>query len=351
MNPISPDNSPRDWQPSAGDELASRLLDDEAPSAALAAPAPADRQRAADLQWLDAMLEQSYGHNRAAASRAISATLSRLSDEPSTSADRSSQVDPRPAARRSNRWLAVAVAASVLVGLFFVASPKATRSAYAMVERAYQVALEPRDREYRITLSGGGPGRMLPRQVSFQVRGGEQFVLTIAGPRGGVNRIGRDGPRFWYVPPVGRVFVADGDTFVGAWLERSSADMPYLKLSTLLARLRDTYELSVLPNEMLGDKMTNHLIALRRDAVGAQHPNWPLSIELWTDPASGMIRKAEITRPAAAAGFAGEHITFELISEQPVADSVYQLQTYAGNRPIAMPAAGSPDATQPSGDQ
>lgn len=337
----TPDNTNREWQPSLGDELASRLLDDNLPAGALAEMSIADRQRIADLQWLDAMLEQSYGHNQAATSRAITAALARLNDEPAVSrVTETTPVALQPAARRSSRWLAVAIAASVLVGLFFVSSPRATRSAYAMVERAYQVALEARDREYRITFSGGGPGRVLPRDAALRVRGGEKFLLTVAGPMGGINRIGRDDGRFWYAPPAGRVFMADGDSFVGNWLKSSSADMPYLNLSTLLARLRDAYELSVLPDESIDGHATQHMIARRREAIAAEHPTWPLSFELWTDPASGVIRKAKITRPAATAGFAGEHITFELVSEAPVEDSVYELPTYAGDRPVAtLPAS------------
>jgi len=336
------DNSNREWQPSPGDELGCRLLDDAVPAASLAATSPDDLRRLVDLQFLDALLEQSYGHNQTATSQAIAATLTRLQDEPQTSSTvQGSQVALQPAAYRSSRWIGVALAASLLVGLFLVSSPRATRSAYAMVERAYQVALEARDREYRVTLSGGGPGHVLPREATLRVRGGEKFLLTIAGPMGGINRIGRDDTRFWYVPPAGRVFAANEDSFLGNWLRSSSADMPYLKLTTLLERLRDTYELSVLPDESIDAQPTNHMIARRRESFAAEHPTWPLSFELWTDPTSGVIRKAKVTRPAEAAGFAGEHILFELVSEDPVEDSVYELTSYTRGRPVVTLPASS----------
>lgn len=339
MNADDIQQSDDNWQPSRAEELASQLLDEGVSEVSVANLSAADRRRIADCQWLDAMLEQAHGRNAESVARAVSATLTRLRADDGVTLAAS---ESRGTRTRSRRWMLSVVAASIAVAIGLLSWPTAPASAAAIIEKAYQAARQATDREYRVTLDSdrserGGAAR-IPREATLHVRGGDRFLLTFMGPLGRENRIGRDGDEFWFAPPIGPVFVADSETVVGQWLERSSLDMPYLQLTTLLERMRDRYELIRQPDERIGETEapSHHIIAhLRNDAESDHRPDLPATIELWTDCDTDVVRRLIVTRAAPASRLPVQRITFDLVNERDLPETHYRLETHAPRRPIA----------------
>lgn len=337
MNADAIQDSDDKSQPSRTDELASQLLDEGLSEDRFATSSSEDRCRIADWQWLDALLEQAHRQNAESVARALAATFTQLRRE-----DGVTLVDSKSRGLRSHsrRWMLSLAAASIVVamGLFF--RPTTPASAAALTEEAYQATLKPVDREYRVTLTGG---RTI-REGTLYVHGGERFLLSTRGPLGRNLHIGRVDDEFWFAPAVGPVFVAKSESFVGQWLERASLDMPYLQLTTVLARMRDRYELSVMPDVSLTPQGTMfHHLKARRRATSADHARLPETIELWANRKTSVVQRL-ILKPihGDASESNPQTITFDLVSEQPQSQDFYSLFTHASNRPVVRVPEAAP---------
>lgn len=324
------------WRPSRADELASQLLDEDATEVSLANTTVEDRRRVVDLQWLDSMLEQTHGRNAESVARGVAASLTRLrADDGVTLA----VTESRETRTRSRRWALSVIAASIVVAVGLLSWPSAPASAAALIEKAYQVALQATDREYRVTLAGG----RVAREYTLHVHGGDRFLLSTRGPLGRELHIGRDGDEFWFAPAVGPVFVANSESFVGQWLERASFDMPYLQLTTLLARMRDRYELSVLPDESVAQRgpTFHHLRARRRD-TSADQARLPETIELWANRQTGAVQRLVLNPSRDTSESGSQTITFDLVNEQPQPEDFYRLSAHASNRAVVRVSEVAP---------
>lgn len=346
-NPLEPtDEAP----PPRADELAGRLLDDGATSDSLPELSAADRRRVADLLWLDALLEHAQVRHAPAVESAVASVLTRLRDNDLGHVfnvpNEEGRVENVPhGRRRSRRWASLLVAAAlVLIGIVWW--QQAPNSAYAMVEQVYRAALSTTDRTYRVTLTSDAPAVKV-KTATLTVRGGEKFAFEHTGPLGGHLWIGSNGRDFWFVPPVGPVLVADSEQFVGQWLNRSQADLPFLQLTTILERMRDHYELMVLPNEPIdasGPTM-HHLRARRRSDVTAEHARLPETVELWADRQTGVLQRLILTRSHNSTRPGPQTITFDLTGEEPRAADFYDYSSHASNRVVVH----LPDVPQTTG--
>lgn len=323
------EGGPEGDSPAPADSLASRLLDEP-----LDAAVPydeltvADRQRIADLQWLDALLEHAQGNQREAVNSALASVLSRLGQD-------SVEVAPSPPRTRrfgARRSMMSLLAASVLLVLFGVVWWRQPRSAYAMVEQAYQAALRPIDMTYQVIVSSEGAEQPV-RTGTLTVRGGEKFVFDTTGPLGGRITFGGDGREFWFVPPLGPALTADSELFVRRWLHGQQTELPFLHLTTILARLNNRYDLVALDAEALDGRgpVCDRVRATRRDAAAADNPRLPEAVELWVNRESGRVERLIVTRAHELAP-GRQTLTFNLTSVETREAGFYESSTYVGKR-------------------
>ena len=337
MNCLRPNPADEVPAPPDADELASWLLDDGAAADNVSELSAADRRRVADLQWLDALLEHSQGRNRAVIEALVASVLTRLRDETEGPALLPVSFDERTgkSAHPPKRWRSLLVAAAALVLIGVVWWQQAPNSAYAMIEQAYRAALSTTDRTYRVTMTYDvSPTN--PKTSTLHVRGGQQFAFEHTGPLGRHIWMGGNGREFWFIPPVGPVLVTDSEHFVGQWLNRSQADMPFLQLTTILERMRDNYELTAHPNEPLdGSGPTlHHLRARRRSDITNENARIPEAIELWANRQTGVVQRLILTRSQDSTRPGPQTIVFDLTSEEPRAADFYDYSTHAQHRAV-----------------
>jgi hypothetical protein len=336
--PMTNDDSPQPL-----DELAGRMLDEQTTleAAAVESLSVEERRRLVDLQWIDALLTHGSPGEAAAVERSVAGVLARLEEraKPRAAAVRGGRV------ARRRRWLpavslsSLAAAAIVLIALG-VWWQRGSQQAMAMVERSYQAALAPRDRTYEVTVVRTS-GSMRPIKASLTVRGGDKFLFEQRGPLGGMYRLGTDGQGYWFIPPAGSIVRAETDAFLPAWMRRTSTDLPHLQVSTLLARMRDYYQLKRLPDEALtaDGPQLSHLRAvwsagrLRPSKHGRMPPE---EVELWADPATGVVEQLVLTLPIDAGRQRAHTVTLRLVEEKTLGDEAYRAETYAPERESVM---------------
>lgn len=323
------------------DELAGRALDEQAPlePAAMAALSADERRRLVDLQWIDALLAHGSSAEAAAVERSVAGVLAGLGG---AAKPRAAVVRGERAARRrrlpavSLSSLAAAAVVMIAIGVWW---QRGSQQAMAMVERSYQAALAPLDRTYGVTVERTG-GSMRSLKSTLTVRGGDKFLFEQRGPLGGMYRLGTDGQGYWFIPPTGSIVRAETDAFLPAWMRRASTDLPTLQVSTLLARLRDYYQLQRLPDEALepGGRELSHL---RANWSAGRPRGWkpgrlpPEQVELWADPVSGVVEQLVLTLPTDERRRA-RRVTLRLAEEKNLEESAYRAETYAPDRESVM---------------
>ncbi len=337
-SPVTNDDAPRPL-----DELAGGMLDEHAAIEASAATSLSieDRRRLVDLQWIDALMTHGSPAEAAAVERSVASVLAGLEErvKPEAAVVRGGRV------ARRRRWLpaislsSLAAAAIVLIALG-VWWQRGSQQAMAMVERSYEAALAPRDRTYEVTVERTG-GAMRPMKSTLTVRGGDKFLFEKRGPLGGMYRLGTDGQGYWFIPPAGSIVRAETDAFLPAWMRRTSTDLPHLQVSTLLARMRDYYQLKRLPDESLtaDGPQLSHLRAvwsagrLRPSKHGRMPPE---EVELWADPVTGVVEQLVLTLPIDAGRQRAHTVTLRLVEEKMLGDEAYRAETYAPKRESVM---------------
>ena len=335
----SPSRNPTDdHNPSCDtDELSSRLLDEETSADDVSMLSVEDRRRVADVQWLDALFEHLHGRNAAAVEKSVSMVLTRLRDEVEGPAP--VPVSSRGRLRSTRRFRPLFIAATMLVLIAVFWWQNTSQSAYAMIDQAFQSALMPTDRTYRVTKAANASSAA-HYSATLYLRGSKQFVYETTGPLGGKIWIGSNGREFWFIPPVGPVLVGEAEQFVVQWLNRSKTEMPFLQLTTILKRIRDNYDLTVLTDERLeaNGPAFHRLHARRRQDSPADDARSPESIELWANHKTGVIQRLVLTRSDQRRALLAQIVTFDLTDESPLSEEFYDFSSRASDRAVVRVA-------------
>jgi hypothetical protein len=324
------------------DQLAGSSLDEQRAhdAQAVAKLSGAERRRVVDLQWIDALLGHRAPAEAAATDRSVASVLLQL-DAPVRTVK---QKKRRQAVRRRRLLPALSLSSIAIAAVLLLAVgfwwQRSAQQAMAMVELSYQAALAPRDRTYNVMLERTN-GSMRPISAHLTVRGSDKFLFETEGPRGATIRLGTDGVGYWFIPPKGPIVRANSDEFLPGWMRRTSTDLPHLQVSTLLERMRDYYQLQRLPAEALatGGPELSHLKAtwsagrLKPSKYGRTPPE---QVELWADPATGVVEQLVLTLPIDASRRQAHKVTLRLVEERSLSDEAYLAEYYAPERESVM---------------
>lgn len=328
------------------DELAARQLDDDQPisQANFTSLADVDRERMADLLWLDTLLVQLGRPAQWAADqdRRVARTLALLASEPlevEPSHTAATLPMPQPQAAespfRSARrvapparrlwWSGLLTAAAALMIAFLLRSGSPRSQAYAAVDQVVAAAHKPIDRQYRVRvdLAGGHAAESM-----LYVRGGEKFCLKHPAPLG-VLWLGGDRQKSWLVPalPFLPVRVSHDPKLIREFLREGDVALTpqVLQVTSILSRLadRERYELELRPTEQIHSAPGKPGASLERIHGRRSEASsiWPETVDVWADPQSGQMKRMVMEwRPDTAI----QRITLELAGEEPQPDDWYE---------------------------
>jgi hypothetical protein len=272
----------------------------------------ADKRRIADLLWVEALLEQALApqpmQREARIQRAMASLTTALRDNPvnngASTATTVTYITPRYRPQRSFRtaWI-TALIVVLAVGLWFQATDQ-SRQARAAVEYMRQVAAEPRDREYAVTLAftpASDAGTDLPQQKlngNLYVRGGAAFAFqtpALVGP--GKTWMGGDAKGVWLRPARGPiVFQATAEGLLQRYL-RSPVETPFMQITTVLERLGEHYDIEMLADELTPDsELVEHGLCHHiRGKCRNPHGSLPDTIDTWSARRGGNVIRMSLS--------------------------------------------------------
>lgn len=213
---------------------------------------------------------------------------------------------PRLVRRRWWPWV-TAAAAAVLAGLLAVTAVLLPARASAALEQVIAAFDRPQDRVYSVVVLERGDqrpavggererddrGRFPPAAfldgARLHLRGGTQFVLRQSLPGGETRLLGSDGRTSWTIRGAGPVRVSRDPTHFGGGLLAGRQEEAFLHLRAQLDELRRIYQLELF--EPAGGGGAGVVVrGLRGVRRSAEHGG-PKQVELWFDPASGLIHR------------------------------------------------------------
>ncbi|TWU04770.1 hypothetical protein [Stieleria varia] len=257
--------------------------------------------------------------------------------------------------RKSMRWGAIALAASVLIALSFVLDSNGTSAkAMAAVQRSLHVAAEQMTRKYLLQVQYRSPTGYEPQiDNELYVQGHDCFTLRHPGLLPGSSFwLGKNETDEWVVPPIGPVRIGSG-TVLSRWLAlHQQLDTPYLHVTTLLTRMSQGYRLEELSDEVVtlpdGTKVACQHI--RAELEVTDEPNAPDMIELWVSRETGIAIRI-VVRWNLADGQAGrESVALTFQSDEPsLSDEWFTPEAhYQGSRVIMrIDSLGQPRFERP----
>jgi hypothetical protein len=192
----------------------------------------------------------------------------------------------------------LSMAATVLVacGLFWMWASTPGPTAYARVQESIQQASWPTDRQYQVLTYFSSPGRKpLEIEAQLYVRGGDKFALC--HPRLTEPRrvwVGSNGTMGWYTAEADDIRTNADLRDLMDWARDDGVRLPNLRLTDLLSRFADQYDLELLTSEKLAGHGPTTWTRIRGTRNSLDPPR-PDVVELWADPDTGVAEHLVLT--------------------------------------------------------
>ncbi len=269
---------------------------------------------------IDALLHSAYVDEQSTVRAQVEQVMQQIeSEQPAVTKPTAIEIPTRR--RRWNRWVSLAMAASIVVALvivFQMYGPSPT--ALAAIERSLIAAGQDIARRYLITVSyRDSDNKTLSIRNDLYVLGNNRFALRHPALIPGTDLwLGKEGTEAWVVPSIGPVRTGD-DLALSRWLSaHEDLPTPYLHITTVLDRMSRGYRLEELGQAQI--VLANGTQVECRNVIGrlrlAANQKLPATIELWADVDTGVAQRIEANWNLAAGESGREKMTLEF-TEQP----------------------------------
>ena len=292
-----------------------------------------DRNREA---LIDALLTAAYVDERMAVTKRVDQVMQQI--ELKRSAPRRPAYEPtRVTGRIWNRWVSMAIAASLLGAMFIgLQYFDPAQQALAAIEQSLVAAAEQVARKYIIpvTLKDGRKVREIENDL--YVEGNDRFALRHPALLPGADLwLGKNGGTTWVVPAIGPVLTGN-DLALSRWLSsQEQFSTPYLHVTTVLDRMSRGYRLQKLGESTIRSVAGNDVVC--RHVVGElkseANQELPTTIELWSDAESGMAIRIEARWSLSASESGREKVVIEFADQPDLPDNWFEAEGhYSGSR-------------------
>ncbi len=285
---------------------------------------------------IDALLAAAYVDDPTAVANRVDQVMRQIELE-KFALHRPAYKPTRVTRRTWNRWVSMAIAASLLgaifVGLQYFGPPQ---QALAAIEQSLAAAAEQVARKYLITVTLKDGRKSREVENDLYVQGNNQFALRHPALLPGADLwIGKNGDTTWVVPAIGPVLTGN-DLALSRWLSsQEQFSTPYLHVTTVLDRMSRSYRLRKMGESTIrsvagNDVACRHVVGeLRSEA----NQNLPATIELWSDAASGVAMRIEARWLLSAFESGREKVVIEFADQPDVPDNWFEAEGhYSGSR-------------------
>lgn len=287
--------------------------------------------------YIDALLSVAYDEDQGSVAERIERVMQRIEQEKGVASDRSSNAAPTTTRKTWNRWISIAIAASLLVGMSFVLqSVSPIQPALAAIEKSIAAAAEQIARKYLVTVTYKSGEQSYEIENDLYVKGHDRFALRHPAVVPGADLwLGKNGDATWVVPAIGPVLTGN-DLALSRWLSaQEQLSTPYLHVTTVLDRMSRGYQLRELGESTIGtregkDVVCRHVVGERKNLANT---NLPATIELWSDKASGVAIRIEACWSLAASESGREKVVIEFVDQPELPDNWFEAEGhYSGSR-------------------
>ena len=215
----------------------------------------------------------------------------------------------------------VALVAVVFVAVWSSNPPQA--SAATELDRLIDKATDAGDRSYVIRNIDARPEQPEERRppidgATLDVRRPDKYVLVRKFPDGRPFVTGSDGEKSWSVPPdgAGAVRVSGDPLRFRGPVPGHQHGIPFADLRSDLVQLRDAYIVTPLGSDAAGKR---GLLAIKK-SVEYRGPN---RVELWYDPATGVIHRMVFAGMPKARG-GPDSVAVELLEQRELGNDFFR---------------------------
>ena len=344
-----------EWREKADQQSSDWIDTDGRDSEPLTDQVPMDDQaleRIADLRLVDAILSSLSALTNTDQSERICRVMSAIpSSEWRSNGRQSGCVDPGakpgngPARRRRDKlvpWstlIALAAGLLVAVGLSSVRLMQESR-AETLLPKINEVAIQKIDRVYdmrRVRTSIEGTQDEI--RGKLYLRGVEGFVITWGGAV-----VGRNANEYWFVPPNGKVIIANSFAWMieGSQKQRQelgllkelsveSSRVPLMQLSSVAQLMQYDYDVTVHSGVRHGLLSVDEFVGKRKRG----NTELPDTIRLWSGAESRIIHGAQFVWGNDKEKSQANRLAFELIDAEVVPEGWYDHKTHhSADRPL-----------------
>ena len=254
----------------------------------------------------------------------------------------------RVATRNSRRIRSLATSAAIVAAMLLVAvlwrgfGESSASAAVVELNRIIAANAQSTDRTYQITLEetaspqrrgersespeSGRPPKPSMEGAVLHVRGGGQFVLVRKTADGRPFVTGSNGQSSWAVRPDGPVRFSADLTRFNRDLPGHEHSMPLSNIRDGLERLREAYDVQLLPVEnadeaSVDDEPSRLIVAVKKHGFRG-----PKRVEVTYSMHSGLIRQMRFVEMP----YGSERLTLRmtLVEEQPLGDEFFDHQSH-----------------------
>jgi hypothetical protein len=287
--------------------------------------------------YIDALLLAAYDKDQGIVAEGIERVMKQVERENGNSVGRSLHTSPVTNRPIWNRWISIAVAASLLIAMSFgLQSVSPSQPALAAIEKSIAAAAEQIARRYLVTVTFKSGEQGYEVQNDLYVKGNDRFALRHPAVVPGADLwLGKNGDATWVVPAIGPVLTGN-ETAFSRWLSaQEQLSTPYLHVTTVLNRMSRGYRLREMGESTIRSSDGNHVVC--RHVVGERkgeaNKSLPATIELWSDKASGVAIRVEASWSLAASESGREKVVIEFADQPDLPVNWFEPEGhYAGSR-------------------
>jgi len=287
--------------------------------------------------YIDALLSVAYDQDHGSLANRIEQVMQRIEQEKRVASDRSSNAAPIATRKTWNRWISIAIAASLLVAMSFaLQSVSPIQPALAAIEKSIAAAAEQIARKYLVTVTYRSGEQSYEIENDLYVKGHNRFALRHPAVVPGADLwLGKNGDATWVVPAIGPVLTGN-DLALSRWLSaQEQMSTPYLHVTTVLDRMSRGYQLRELEESTIRSSDGTHVDC--RHVVGERkgdaNTSLPATIELWSDKASGVAIRVEASWSLAASESGRQKVVIEFVGQPELPDNWFEAEGhYSGSR-------------------
>ena len=284
------------------------------------------------MLFVDSLLDSLYQNSTEKAQSLVTAGMEQLDSDAVVTASMGS------VQKRTSTWKLVCIATSavLLIALIIPQFVGQDNSALAAVAQSLQQSMVDVGRRYTLESTWRSPKSRhsggIKRNADLYVKGNQQLAVCAKSSFETSIWLGLNKGEAWVVPPIGPVLEGNEEGLIHWASSNEEISTPYLHVSTLLERMKDSYELEFAPDQEVQINGQNvkcrHVVGVLKTKGSSPLPD---RIDLKANADNGVAMKLVATwEPESDPGVSRESLKIEFQEDIELNDPFFTSDFHGG---------------------